>query len=70
MSEGIQTQKRILNTIQEKMKNNKQKLTHPQQLNFNKMPQVQPLNLEQLDSVAGGQSSVKLMESCAKGRSF
>ncbi|MBD2364319.1 hypothetical protein H6G36_24590 [Anabaena minutissima FACHB-250] len=52
------------------MKNNKQKLTHPQQLNFNKMPQVQPLNLEQLDSVAGGQSSVKLMESCAKGRSF
>jgi hypothetical protein len=36
------------------MNNNKQKPTHSQQLNLKKMPQIQPLNLEELDSVAGG----------------
>ncbi|HYW19695.1 MAG TPA: hypothetical protein VE956_10345 [Nodularia sp. (in: cyanobacteria)] len=36
------------------MKNNAQKTTIPQELNCNKMPLFEPLNLEQQDSVVGG----------------
>ena len=36
------------------MTNNRQKPTHPEKTNVKKIPQLQPLNLEQLDDVAGG----------------
>ncbi len=36
------------------MTNNGQKPTHPEKTNVKKIPQLQPLNLEQLDGVAGG----------------
>ena len=36
------------------MNNNKPKLTHPQQQNLKKLPQLQLLNLAQLEGVAGG----------------
>ena len=35
------------------MKDNRQKPTHPEKTNKAKRPQLQLLNLEQLDSVAG-----------------
>ncbi len=36
------------------MKNHKPKLTHPEKTNIKKLPRLEPLNLEQLDGVAGG----------------
>ena len=36
------------------MKNNKQNPTHPEKTNFKKLPQLQKLQLEQLEGLAGG----------------
>ena len=35
------------------MKNKRQKPKNPEKTNFKKLPQVQLLNLEQLDAIAG-----------------
>ena len=40
------------------MTNNRQKPTHSEKTNLKKIPQLQPLNLEQLDGVAGGPANV------------
>ena len=34
--------------------NNKQTKTHPEKTNLKKLPQIQPLQLEQLEQLAGG----------------
>ena len=40
------------------MKNNRQKTTHPEKSNVKKIPQLQPLKLQQLMGVVGGSGNV------------
>ena len=43
------------------MNNNRQKATHPEKTDIKKFPQLQKLQLEQLDGVAGSGSAIDVV---------